>query len=89
MWSLLLHLVFLTNFSLTVKPTRTWQNSLLGDIGYSGPCPPGGTHRYYFKVYALDCELPLAAGATKSDVEKAMKDHVLAEGVLVGKYKRK
>jgi Raf kinase inhibitor-like YbhB/YbcL family protein len=61
----------------------------MGDIGYSGPCPPGGTHHYYFKVYAPDCELSLTAGATKSEVEKAINDNVLSEGVLIGKYKRK
>ena len=57
-------------------------------IGYGGPCPPGGTHRYYFKVYALDCELPLDAEATKSKLLKAMDGHILAEGQLMGKYKR-
>jgi Raf kinase inhibitor-like YbhB/YbcL family protein len=57
--------------------------------GYSGPCPPSGTHRYYFKVYALDCELSLDSHAQKEDVETAMKDHILAKGVLMGKYKRK
>lgn len=59
-----------------------------GRIGYGGPCPPGGTHRYYFKVYALDCELKLDAGATKAQLLKAMEGHVLAEGQLMGKYKR-
>jgi Raf kinase inhibitor-like YbhB/YbcL family protein len=58
-------------------------------IGYRGPCPPpGGAHRYYFKMYAVDRKLNLEAGATKSDVEKAMKGHILAEGKLMGMYKR-
>ncbi|MBI3583752.1 MAG: YbhB/YbcL family Raf kinase inhibitor-like protein [Nitrospinae bacterium] len=58
-------------------------------IGYGGPCPPKGpAHRYFFKVYALDIELNLPAGATKQDVERAMKGHILAEGQLVGKYGR-
>jgi len=57
-------------------------------IGYGGPCPPGGTHRYFFKLYALDIALNLAAGATKGDLLKAMQGHVLAEGQLMGKYKR-
>jgi len=57
-------------------------------IGYGGPCPPGGTHRYFFKLYALDITLNLAAGATKADLLKAMQGHVLAEGQLMGKYKR-
>jgi len=57
-------------------------------IGYGGPCPPGGTHRYYFKLYALDTEINLEAGATKSELLKAMEDHILAEGQLMGKYER-
>ncbi|MCX8108254.1 MAG: YbhB/YbcL family Raf kinase inhibitor-like protein [Verrucomicrobiae bacterium] len=59
-----------------------------GRIGYGGPCPPGGTHRYYFKIYALDCELKLEAGATKAQLLKAMEGHILAQGQLMGKYKR-
>jgi hypothetical protein len=57
-------------------------------LGYGGPCPPGGTHRYYFKLYALDIELNLDSGATKSKVEEAMRGHILAEGQLMGKYQR-
>lgn len=58
-------------------------------IGYGGPCPPKGTaHRYFFKIYALDIELNLPAGASKKDVEKAMQGHILAEGQLIGKYGR-
>lgn len=58
-------------------------------IGYGGPCPPKGpAHRYFFKVYALDMELNLPPGATKQDVEKAMKGHILSEGQLMGKYGR-
>ena len=56
--------------------------------GYGGPCPPSGTHRYLFKLYALDTELKLSAGATKADVERAMEGHVLAKGTLTGKYAR-
>jgi Raf kinase inhibitor-like YbhB/YbcL family protein len=59
-----------------------------GKIGYGGPCPPGGTHRYYFKIYALDIELNLEGGVTKNEVVKAMAGHVLAEGQLMGKYSR-
>ena len=57
-------------------------------IGYDGPCPPSGTHRYYFKVYALDTMLDLSPGATKNDLLKAMEGHILAEGQLMGRYKR-
>ena len=59
-----------------------------GRLGYGGPCPPRGTHRYYFKLYALDAMLPLNAGATKAQVEAAMKGHILAQAQLIGKYKR-
>jgi Raf kinase inhibitor-like YbhB/YbcL family protein len=59
-----------------------------GRIGWGGPCPPGGTHRYFFKLYALDTMLNLAPGKTKKDVETAMKGHVLGQGELVGKYSR-
>jgi len=57
-------------------------------IGYGGPCPPGGTHRYFFKLYALDTEIDLEVGATKSVLLKAMEGHVLAEGQLMGRYSR-
>jgi Raf kinase inhibitor-like YbhB/YbcL family protein len=58
-------------------------------LGYGGPCPPkGSAHRYYFKLYALDTILNLKEGATKADVEKAMKGHVLAWGQVMGKYSR-
>jgi len=57
-------------------------------IGYGGPCPPSGTHRYYFKVYALNTEINLKAGITKTKLQKAMKKHILAEGQLMGKYSR-
>jgi len=59
-----------------------------GKIGYGGPCPPGGTHRYYFKFYALDTELYLEAGATKAELIKSMEGHILGEGQLMGKYER-
>lgn len=56
---------------------------------YVGMCPPSGTHRYFFKVYALDTKLDLKANATKKkDLENAMKGHILAKGELIGLYKR-
>jgi len=58
------------------------------NIGYGGPCPPGGVHRYYFKIYALDTELSLEAGATKVELLNAMEGHILAKGQLMGKYGR-
>jgi Raf kinase inhibitor-like YbhB/YbcL family protein len=58
-------------------------------LGYGGPCPPKGpTHRYYFKIYALDTILDLKPGATKTQVELAMQGHILAQGRLMGKYGR-
>jgi len=57
-------------------------------LGYGGPCPPGGTHRYYFKLFALDTLLTLESGSTKAQLLAAMKGHILAEGQLMGKYKR-
>ena len=57
-------------------------------IGYGGHCPPGGTHHYYFTLYALDLELKLEPSATKGQLLKAMQGHILAEGQLMGRYKR-
>jgi Raf kinase inhibitor-like YbhB/YbcL family protein len=59
-----------------------------GSKNYHGPCPPSGTHRYYFKVYALDKVLALNEGISKSDLEKAMRGSVLSSAELVGLYKR-
>ncbi|NPV05388.1 MAG: YbhB/YbcL family Raf kinase inhibitor-like protein [Syntrophaceae bacterium] len=57
-------------------------------IGYGGPCPPGGTHRYFFRLYALDTVLGLKPGITKDQLLKAMKGHILAEAQTMGTYKR-
>jgi hypothetical protein len=57
-------------------------------FGYGGPCPPGGTHRYYFKIYALDIALTQKPGLTKAELLNAMQDHILADGQLMGKYQR-
>jgi len=59
-----------------------------GRVGYGGPCPPGGTHRYFFKIYALDTEVGLQAGADKRRLLKTMEGHILSQGQLIGKYKR-
>ena len=57
-------------------------------FGYGGPCPPGGTHRYYFKLYALDTEINVEAGINKAQLLQAMEGHILAEGQLMGRYSR-
>ncbi len=54
---------------------------------YGGPCPPSGSHRYFFKLYALDRALDLEPGATKADLERAMKGHVVAEAQTMGRYR--
>lgn len=56
---------------------------------YGGPCPPSGTHRYYFKLYALGTELKLGKGATKKQVEAAMKGKILVQAELMGRYSRR
>ncbi len=59
-----------------------------GNYGYGGPCPPSGTHRYFFKLFALDSTLDLQSGASQQDVEEAMEGHVLAKTELMGLYKK-
>jgi Raf kinase inhibitor-like YbhB/YbcL family protein len=67
--------------------SRNGRNSW-GRLGYGGPCPPGGTHRYFFKLYALDAVLVLAAGAGKEQLLKAMDGHILARTEVMGVYRR-
>jgi len=57
-----------------------------GKSGYGGPCPPSGTHRYYFKIFALDRELNLPSGTKRNQLDAAMKGHVVAQGQLMGRY---
>ena len=59
-----------------------------GNLGYSGPCPPSGTHRYFFKLYALDEMLGLSSGADKGELLKAMEGHILAQGELMGTFSK-
>ena len=78
-----------------VMPREEQENGVLqgvnswGTIGYRGPCPPSGTHRYYFKIYVLDTKLDLSSGITKDELLNAMKGHVLDEGQVMGTYTRK
>ncbi len=58
------------------------------EIGYGGPCPPGGKHRYFFRLYALDTELAVDPGATRAQFERAIQGHVVCEAQLMGTYQR-
>jgi Raf kinase inhibitor-like YbhB/YbcL family protein len=60
-----------------------------GTTGYGGPCPPSGTHRYYFHVYALDAELSLPAGTDKATLQNAMQGHILSTGEIMGRYRKR
>lgn len=86
------------NIQATIPTTKITENSVphgaiqgLNDFGkrvWGGPCPPGGKHRYFFKVYALDTKLELSLASRKEELEKAMRFHILANGELVGVYSR-
>ena len=65
----------------------TGKNSA-GNIGYDGPCPPGGTHRYFFKLYALDATISLLPGAKKDQLLKEMEGHILAQAELMGTFSK-
>ena len=80
-----------------IKPTReikedsapgTQGKNSWGRQDYGGPCPPSGTHRYFFKLYAIDNEIDLPAGATKAELEAAMKGHILEQTELIGLYQK-
>mgnify|MGYP001827221761 CR=1 FL=1 len=66
-----------------IQGKNSWERN-----DYGGPCPPRGTHRYFFKLYALDTELDLPAGSTKEELEKAMVDHILEQTELLGVYQK-
>jgi len=71
-----------------IEDLGTPGNNSWGRTGYGGPCPPSGTHRYFFTVYALDTVLDLVAGSGKEDVLTATEGKVLAEATLMGRYSR-
>lgn len=76
--------------------SRIEENSVPGKLGitnsgrrdYHGPCPPSGTHRYFFKIYALDANLNLKEGISKKELESAMQGHILDKAELIGLYKK-
>lgn len=59
-----------------------------GKLGYIGPCPPNGTHRYFFRIYALDTKLDLPEGSSKSDLQNAMSGYLIEQAILMGTYKK-
>jgi Raf kinase inhibitor-like YbhB/YbcL family protein len=69
-------------------PGISGRNSF-GKIGYGGPCPPSGAHRYFFKIFALDTSLDLPEGANKTALLEAMNGHVIASGEIMAHYKKK
>lgn len=70
------------------KPGVMGKNSF-GQVGYGGPCPPSGSHRYYFRLYALDTELALSPGSERERVEAAMKERILETAEMMGRYEKK
>lgn len=71
------------------EPSGVSGKNSWGRAGYGGPCPPSGTHRYFFTLYALDALLSLPEGSGKKEVEQALKGHILEQAELVGLYQRK
>ena len=72
----------------SVPPNAVQGKNGFGKTGYGGPCPPSGTHRYYFRVYALDVA-QVQGGSTRADLERAMQGHIIGQGQLMGRYSKK
>ena len=70
------------------RPGISGKNSF-GNTNYGGPCPPSGSHRYFFKVYALDSELKIQPGSDKKTLQDAMKEHVLSSAELMAHYQKR
>ena len=80
--------VSVTKIEKNTEPEGAGGKNSWGRTGYGGPCPPSGTHRYFFKLYALDTKLSLEEGASKQEIESAMEGHVLEKTELIGLYKK-
>lgn len=78
-----------TQFAKGEKVSFPQGKTSFGKKSYGGPCPPSGTHRYFFNLYALDIVLNLKEGSSKADLERAMAEHILTEASLVGRYSRR
>ena len=84
-----------TDLPATIGPDPTLEDGSIQGlnswrrVGYGGPCPPRGQHRYFFKLYALDTMLALRSSATKTDLLRAMEGHILAQAELMGVYRRR
>ena len=72
----------------SVPPNAVQGKNGFGKTGYGGPCPPSGTHRYYFRVYALDVA-QVQGGSTRADLDRAMQGHIIGQGQLMGRYSKK
>jgi Raf kinase inhibitor-like YbhB/YbcL family protein len=77
-----------TEIAESSAPKGVQRKNDFGKSSYGGPCPPSGTHRYYFKIFALDSDLDLAAGSKRSQLDAAMRGHIIAQGEMIGRYSR-
>jgi Raf kinase inhibitor-like YbhB/YbcL family protein len=86
-------------FDIPLKNSEKFEikeNSVPGTLGmndfkqteYGGPCPPAGTHRYHFRVYALDAQLGLDEGVTRDEIERRIQEQVIAKGEIMGKFEK-
>lgn len=70
------------------EPGGVQGKTTFGELGYGGPCPGSGEHRYMFRLYALDTQLDLKEGASKAEIENVMQGHIFAQAQLMGRYQR-
>ena len=81
--------VVILDTQMNEKEAHLSRTNNFGKIGYGGPCPPSGSHRYFFKIFAIDTELDLQAGANKNQLLKTIEDHILSKGELMGYYQKR